>query len=872
MRPTVESPEESARIAALQALGILDTPADPLYDDIVLLASQLCASPIALVSLIDEDRQWFKARTGLEATETPRDIAFCAHAIQRPGDLLVVEDAAADPRFRNNPLVTGAPHIRFYAGAPIVTAGGEALGTVCVIDDHPRRLESPQAAALAALARQVGALLELGRTAALQKEQSRALQKLGEQARLQQEHSDELLDVVLRGADLGLWELRLQNDHWTSDPRERELLGYRPDEDPAGPAGWRALVHPEDLPAVEQALARHASGETAHFSSEHRMRHRDGQWRWMRSSGVIVEHDAQGVPLRLVGTDLDITARRLERDALLHANSMLQRTSGLAQVGGWQLDLASSRLSWSEQVYRIHEIDPGTDLSLLSALDFYSPESRPAIEEAVEAAIHGGTPYDLELPFVTARGRHIWVRAQGVAVQDENGMPVRLEGAFQDITLRKTAQQAVERSEERLQLALSGTRSAVFDWNLGTGRVHRGAQFSAMRGGPAVETVWEGAELEAVIHPDDLGDVLASVMAALKGEQPLCEMEYRVSMIDNRRWIWVRTVIRVSERSPGGRALRCTGTDEDITQRKDSQLRLEESQARLKAITDNLPVLIAEFDAEQRFVFCNATFERWLGVAPQDLLGRSPASLPGSVVDPGSRARHLKRALSGHRVSFEQTLQEPTYRILQSTYLPRRDARGTVLGVYAISSDITQEKAVQQQLLELTRIDPLTGISNRRHFDELLADAMARSRRSGAMLALFYLDIDRFKSINDRHGHAVGDAVLCEYTRRVRSCIRETDKLARHAGDEFVLLLEPCAGPERARSVGEKILAAVRAPLTQVPGFDGPITTSIGAALYDGEKGVTMPALLKRSDVALYRAKAEGRNRLCIEEAGPVTS
>jgi len=160
-QPAALPPDDDRRVAALTDLAILDTPAEQAFDDVVTLAASLCNAPIALVSLVDRERQWFKACIGLDVRETHRDFAFCAHAILTPADVLVVEDTSVDPRFSQSPLVLGPPHIRFYAGAPIVTVRGEALGTVCVIDTVARTIDAQQIAALQALARQTASLIEL---------------------------------------------------------------------------------------------------------------------------------------------------------------------------------------------------------------------------------------------------------------------------------------------------------------------------------------------------------------------------------------------------------------------------------------------------------------------------------------------------------------------------------------------------------------------------------------------------------------------------------------------------------------------------------------------------------------------------------------
>ncbi len=155
--------DEAERLDTLHSCKILDTDPEPEFEDITLLASQICGTPIAMISLLDERRQWFKSTVGLAIRETPRDISFCAHAILQRG-VLVVSDTSSDERFASNPSVTGNPRVRFYAGAPLIMKDGHALGTLCVLDQTPRKLTEWQTTALQALSRQVVGQMELRRT------------------------------------------------------------------------------------------------------------------------------------------------------------------------------------------------------------------------------------------------------------------------------------------------------------------------------------------------------------------------------------------------------------------------------------------------------------------------------------------------------------------------------------------------------------------------------------------------------------------------------------------------------------------------------------------------------------------------------------
>jgi diguanylate cyclase (GGDEF)-like protein/PAS domain S-box-containing protein len=293
-----------------------------------------------------------------------------------------------------------------------------------------------------------------------------------------------------------------------------------------------------------------------------------------------------------------------------------------------------------------------------------------------------------------------------------------------------------------------------------------------------------------------------------------------------------------------------------MAEREEAESGRAASERRLRLITDNLPVLISYIDRAHCFRFGNATYDKWFGVAPDQMVGMSVATLLGAQTAAEIHP-HLEQAFAGHTVTHEIRIAvKGDPRILQATYIPDFQPDGQVAGAYSLVSDMTHVKEVEEQLLQLARVDTLTGIANRRMFSETLHHALERARR-GKPLALAYLDIDHFKKINDTHGHGVGDEVLKEFARRLSAGVRATDTAARLSGDEFVVILEEIGTRAEAEHTAAKIVEGMRQPFRTSA---GPVqaSTSVGVALSQPRQ--TQEQLLAAADSALYAAKGKGRN------------
>jgi diguanylate cyclase (GGDEF)-like protein/PAS domain S-box-containing protein len=313
----------------------------------------------------------------------------------------------------------------------------------------------------------------------------------------------------------------------------------------------------------------------------------------------------------------------------------------------------------------------------------------------------------------------------------------------------------------------------------------------------------------------------------------------------------------------GGERLGAVVAMKDVTELDASRARLAESGEWLRTIADNVPALIAYVDTDLRYRFANERYREWLGVKSQDMIGRTVLESMGEAFY-APRREALERCLGGHASHLEiEEVRRGRTRVVSSTYLPHlRD--GVVQGIYVLSTDATAAREYERQLHALAHSDHLTGLPNRRSYEERFGQAIARARRGATPLALAYLDVDHFKQINDGLGHATGDAVLRELARRLAASVRSTDTVARLAGDEFVVVLEQVGSPLECERIAAKLQDAIRPPF-ELDGRAVRVTSSIGIAWSARPE---QAALAHVADEALYRSKRAGRDTASVVVAG----
>ncbi len=656
-----------------------------------------------------------------------------------------------------------ARHLRSGQASSLVTgrldaSGEDRMTAMRTLDRAELRMDKPL---MAAISRELSAIYLPWRDQALRfglfyaaiaagsilglhlvQRRRRALASLEEAAAQARRQSAERLELALRGADLGLWDLHVPTGNFVINRRERALLGYSEDDDLPQGGEWRNLIHPDDRSVVDAAILPHLHGGADAYDCEHRMRHKDGHYVWLSSQAMIVERGATGQPLRIVGTHMDITERKRIDAELQRAVERLRCSEEQLRDVTDNMPALISRLD-PEKRFRFANrayLDwLGNEPSTLigrSLREVYGAEAFAAFGHHVDRAL-AGERVVYERDMVTTHGRRR-VEVTLVPHRAGDGSIRGLYSLVSDLTARHDAELQRARSEERLSLALEGSDLALFDWDIAADRIYHSAQASAMRGGPSADETASPAALRAFVHPDDLDAMRASMKAALGGSVPEYHAEFRIRRRSGD-WLWVRARGRVVERDAAGRALRLAGTYADINARKVVEARLR------------------------------------------------------------------------HRAEF----------------------------------------------------DALTDLPNRALFVERLRRATGRAS-PGSPMALLFLDIDRFKNVNDSLGHEAGDQLLKVFASRMRDGVRQSDTVARLAGDEFTVILEGLRGAGDAKALAGKLVETLRAPI-DLAGTRRVVTVSVGIAICEDAQ-TDDAELLRRADAALYEAKRRGRNRYFCED------
>ena len=534
-----------------------------------------------------------------------------------------------------------------------------------------------------------------------------------------------------------MWDFDVKTRTSYYSPMWKALLGYADDEIGVDDSGfWMTLIHSDDLPNVLEAHRRHLRGESSLFECAFRMAHKDGHWVWILDRGRVIERDADGAPVRMIGTHTDISRQKEAEQEIRRLSHRLQLAAAAGRIGLWEFDIDARRLWWDEGMFRLFGVPyraEGAEEAYRRAVD---PEAQSRVDGTVRRAIETGKPATAEFSLALPSGEERRIRMVADIVTYPGEARRFAAGVNWDVTDQHRLTAALSEEKERLKVTLASIGDAVISTDTG-GRI------AFLNPAAEAETGWTRSEA--------IGRPVAEVFAVID-----------------------------------------------------------------EATGEPAPNPVAE---------CLDTLER--------------VSRPGGTVLVSRDGRR---------------------RDVRETVTPVRAASGEVIGTVLVFQDITGTRQMQRQLAYSAAHDALTGLLNRASFERELAAACAETP-DRPRHAVFFIDLDRFKSVNDTGGHAAGDALLPEIGRRIKANVRAQDVTARLGGDEFGLLLRDCPLPQ-AEAIALKLIAAISELAFEHDGRAFAVGVSIGV---DQIPVAASPSdVLRNADRACYEAKALGGNRACV--------
>lgn len=888
---SVARPQEAERLQVLHALGVLDSEVEIEFSEIVQLAADICQVPIALISLVDTDRQWFKAKIGLAADETSREVSFCSHAIRRPDEVMVVQDASQDDRFRENDLVVGEPNIRFYAGAPVIV-DDQPIGTVCVIDSKPRDLSPLESRLLQSLASHVSNLFRASAKVRVLSQANLGLSEFAKRASSERSY----LAAVLNSTPNLVCVLDLDQNVIMVN-HEWELMTGMVASHLIGRPISSFVVSQDDHETFNVAFEKIKSGERV-VKFESRISTLSNGIRTLSCKIVRTSLiDSNSDVIVVSGNDIT-KLRKLEaslneanafRDAVLDSADMaIVATNNRGRIvtfsrgaenllGYARTEMVGTRFNF--EMFQPHE----------QSQSFF--EGR-ATQRSVVDLLGSGTSWPRSWTCLNRSGERIPVDVSFRNIVSDEGKRIGFLTLIQDDRQRLEAERIRNESLERLKTLVNNLPACAI--LVEEDRLHFN-DFVTRLTGFMPEEISTKHDWFHQLHPgraeeseerfrrhvaSGYHEPFFSTVMTKQGEMKTLE---KAIFVGNGTEVWLLT---------------------DVTERLASQEALRKSEALFRTSHENLQSGVVVFDKDLHITMCNPKGVEILAQSYDQIIGKEPPDPQWGAV--GEDGLPLEESLypavtvlrTGQIVQdfvHGLTLPRGGIKWISVNASPILDENGEVNGVVACFSDVTDSRSIRNQLedqmrqvsdysimLELRSLelevanrrlealvvtDGLTGLLNHRTLHDRLHESLNEAQRTGGNLAVVMVDVDNFKSYNDTFGHPAGDEVLLTVGQILTKTARSYDIVARYGGEEFLIILKG-AGRGLAVEAAERFRRAIAAHAWE----RASVTASFGVASLD--LGIdTASNLIELADRALYQAKHQGKNRVvCHQTNAPQRS
>ncbi len=643
-----------------------------------------------------------------------------------------------------------------------------------------------------------------------------------------------------------------------ANPAVTGIFGYDPAEVIGQPI---AILQPQRLRDAHQRGVRaylQSGRKTINWrNTEAHGLHKDGHEFPVEISFSDMRIDGQHL---FAGFIRDVSDRVLSAQALKLSEERLNLAITASQLGTWDWDVASDALSWSQQCRLLFGLPADIPISHQTFLAAMHPMDREPVSHKAMQALQEKTLYQAEFRTVWPDGSVHWLTSMGRGLYDDQGNPERMLGVTFDITERRAAEQSLIEWKNRYEATVNASGHLLYDWEPGLNKMSYAGDVQRLLGYSVGEL---GAELahwqDTVVHPDDRWKFSREIARVLDSGAAF-DLEYRVLKKDGVPLVVQQDGHFVLDASR--QVKRMVGFVRDITATRESEAALRDSEERYRRIVEIAEEGIWTIDAQANTTFVNPKMARMLGYEVEEMWMRPLDDFmdeEGRTIAQANISRRKQGIAEQHEFKFLRKDGSELWTSLSAS--PIIDSAGAYAGSLAMITDITQRKISEELIWQQANFDSLTHLPNRRMFYDRLGQELKKEKREGLQVAILFIDLDRFKEVNDSLGHNIGDQLLIEAARRISASVRASDTVARLGGDEFTVILPAIADGGSAEWVAQEIIDKLAEPFL-LGEHRIYVSASIGVTVYPDD-AEDAEDLLRYADQAMYVAKKAGRNRYC---------
>lgn len=684
--------------------------------------------------------------------------------------------------------------------------------------------------------------------------------------------SEERLRFAIEGNGDGLWDWNLKSNEVYFSKRWKEMLGFKEDEIPYTLEAWESRVHPQDIECVYEDITTHIKGESEAYSNEHRMKCKDGSYKWILARGIIVERDEQGTPVRMIGTHTDIDKTKKLQDELVNKNNELETLNqnlitttklyenekykykhilDLASDGIFLIDTKGNLLEYSNKAMELLGYNP-QEMKTLSVYDWDKEISKEDYKDIIATLQKS----DIELERIHTRKDGSTYLAQITASLITFDGQLHAYSSVRDITEKRALEQEIIHERNFISTIIDTANAiiAVIQPDGTMSLLNRyGEKFT---GCSQEEVASEPYFWKRFLNKDTQKNVIEIIAKANEGE---IVRQYQNSWIshsgEERMFEWSNQIIFNDDGSLN--YIFTIGID--IEQKVQAQQQVLNQKNELEAIFNTALEGISILDLDTKYLYVNNKYLGLIGYTQEELQSKHCYELTSAEYLGKSQEIFQKVLKDGYYENFERTCitKNGEEKRLNSSIALMHDKKRFLMSTV----DHTELHNAMQLIKRQAYIDELTQLNNRKSYNRRIDELITEYQRYGNGFSVLMFDIDFFKSINDTYGHQKGDEVLIELSKIVRSITRANDYAFRIGGEEFIVLLTH-TNLENAIKFAEKLRSTIESKLNILE--DTKVTVSVGVT--EIKEDDTENSVFKRVDVYLYHAKESGRNKVVSKD------